>query len=38
MAPPTTLELLTQTIEQAQATAEAGEATVQEAKSDWNIT
>ena len=33
----TTIELLTQTIEQAKATAEAGEATVREAKSDWNL-
>ena len=32
-----TLELLTKTIEQAQATADAGDATVEEAKTDWNI-
>ena len=32
-----TLELLAQTIEQAQATADAGHASVQEAKKDWNL-
>ena len=32
-----TLELLAQTIKQAQATADAGNATVQEAKTDWNL-
>ena len=37
IAPTATIELLTQTIERAEATAEAGEATVREAKSDWNL-
>lgn len=37
IAPPATLELLAQTIEQAQATADAGDATVLEAKSDWTL-
>ncbi|MDF0552689.1 hypothetical protein [Kamptonema sp. UHCC 0994] len=37
IAPPATIELLARTIEQAEATAEAGEATVGEAKSDWNL-
>ncbi|MFB2981168.1 hypothetical protein [Microseira sp. BLCC-F43] len=37
IAPAATIELLTQTIEQAEATASAGEATVREAKSDWNL-
>ncbi len=32
-----TLELLSKTIEQAQATVDAGDATVREAKNDWNI-
>lgn len=32
-----TLKLLRQTIEQAQATADAGDATVREAKTDWNL-
>lgn len=37
IATPAMLELLTQTIEQATATADAGVATILEAKSDWNI-
>ena len=37
VASPAILELLAQTIEQAEATADAGEATVLEAKSDWNL-
>ena len=37
IAPPATLELLAQTIDQAEATADAGDATIQEAKSDWNL-
>lgn len=37
IAPPATLELLAQTIEQAEATADAGEATIRESKSDWNV-
>lgn len=37
IASPAILELLAQTIEQAEATADAGEATVREAKSDWNL-
>jgi uncharacterized protein with PhoU and TrkA domain len=37
IAPPATLELLAQTIDQAEATADAGDATVREAKSDWNL-
>ena len=32
-----TLELLSKTIEQAQATADAGDVTVREAKTDWNL-
>ncbi len=32
-----TLELLSKTIEQAQSTADAGDATVREAKTDWNL-
>ncbi len=32
-----TLRLLSKTIEQAQATADAGDATVREAKNDWNL-
>lgn len=32
-----TLKLLSKTIEQAQATADAGDATVREAKNDWNL-
>lgn len=37
LAPSATLELLSKTIEQAQATADAGDATVREAKTDWNL-
>jgi hypothetical protein len=37
IAPTATLDLLARTIERADATANAGEATVQEAKNDWNI-
>ena len=37
IAPSATLELLAQTIEQAEATADAGEATNRESKSDWKI-
>ena len=37
IATTTTLELLSKTIEQAQATADAGDATVREAKTDWNL-
>jgi hypothetical protein len=36
-APATLLEILVQAIEQAQATIDAGEATVKEAINDWNI-
>ncbi|MGB5709474.1 MAG: hypothetical protein WBM44_01000 [Waterburya sp.] len=32
-----TLKLLSKTIEQAQATADAGDETVREAKTDWNL-
>ena len=32
-----TLKLLSNTIEQAQATADAGDATVRETKTDWNL-
>ncbi len=37
VAPTATLELLSKTVEQAQATADAGDATIQEAKTDWNL-
>lgn len=37
MAPAAMLELLARSIEEAQATAAASEATIQEAKRDWNI-
>ncbi|PSB00534.1 hypothetical protein [Merismopedia glauca] len=38
IAPPATIELLDKAILQAEATADAGEATVREAKLDWNLT
>ncbi len=37
IAPTATLELLSKTVEQAQATANASDATVREAKTDWNL-
>jgi hypothetical protein len=36
-APTTMLEMLTRSLEIAEATVDAGEASVKEAKSDWNI-
>lgn len=37
VAPNATLELLTRSIDEAQAIIDASEATIQEAKSDWNL-
>ena len=37
IVPTAMLELLSKTIEQAQATADAGDATIREAKTDWNL-
>ena len=37
LATTATIELLSKTVEQAQVTADAGDATLREAKTDWNL-